>query len=61
MKNTTLVCTKRYKRGAIKCSVELMPGKGGGEGTKPAIREINQGTMQWLKEQEVEADNEVDK
>lgn len=61
MKNTTSVCSKRYKRGAIKCSVELMPGKGGGEGTKTAIREINQGTMQWLKEQEVEADNEVDK
>lgn len=60
MKNTILACG-RFKTGTIKCSVELMHGKGGGEGTKPAIREINQGTMQWLKEQEVETDNEVDK
>ena len=61
MKNTTSACGQRYKSGIIKCSDELMPGKGGGEGTKPAIREINQGTMQWLKEQEVETDNDVDK
>lgn len=61
MKNTTSVCGQRYKSGTIKCSVELMPGKGGGEGTKPAIREIKQGTMQWLKEQEMENDNELDK
>lgn len=60
MKNTILA-GGRFKTETIKCSVELMPGKGGGEGTKPAIREIKQGTMQWLKEQEVEADNEVDK
>lgn len=61
MKNTTSVCGQRYKSGTIKCSVELMSGKGGGDGTKPAIREIKQGTTQWLKEQEVETDNEVDK
>lgn len=37
MKYTKPVCGKHYKSGTIKCSVELMPGKGGGDGTKPIV------------------------
>lgn len=60
MKNTILVCG-RCESGTIKCSVELMPGKGGGDGTKPIVYELGTGAMQWLKEQEMENDNELDK
>lgn len=61
MKNTTSVCGKRYKSGTVKCSVELMPGKGGGDGTKPIVYELGTGAMQWLKEQAMENDNGLDK
>lgn len=61
MKNTTSVCSKRYKRGAIKCSVELMPGKGGGEGTKPIVYEIGAVAKKWMKRQDVEDNDGLDK
>lgn len=54
MKNTKSVCGKRYKSGTIKCSVEIMPGKGGGDGTKPTVFKLGTGAMKWLQKQEVE-------
>lgn len=61
MKNTTSVCGQRYKSGTIKCSVELMPGKGGGEGTKPIVYEIGAAAKKWMKKQDMEENNGLDK